>query len=188
LARIGSLFLEIFEMEQNIFQNPTLINSFDEYGRTPLHFAVNANNCAMIEYLLKNGADANQCDIQGTTPIHLAAINGSSQTLLTLLKFGKNLRLAKDMNGRTPLEWAKSRLARLKARVVSDSFESVGQISEELEAIISWLLQIVHQSSNEEDDRCSTFSSLERLQQMKQKLTQVESVDELGDLLSQLKI
>lgn len=95
------------------------------------------------------------------------------------------------MNGRTPLEWAKSRLARLKARVASDSFESVGQISEELEAIISWLLQIVHQSSDEEDDRCSTFSSLERLQQMKQmkqKLTQVESVDELGDLLSQLKI
>lgn len=45
----------------------------DKFGRTPLHFAVLANDTAKTQRLIASGMDVNSLDYEGQTPLHLAA-------------------------------------------------------------------------------------------------------------------
>ena len=74
---------------------------------TELHKAAYSNpSPAVLEVLLKAGADVNAEDEHGRTPLHLAAgKNPSPAVLEVLLKAGADVN-AKDPDGVTPLHWA----------------------------------------------------------------------------------
>lgn len=56
--------------------SPGLVDSRDEAGRTPLHWAARKNRNRVAELLLALGADANAIDNDGMCPMHLSAACG----------------------------------------------------------------------------------------------------------------
>ncbi|KAH6883536.1 ankyrin repeat-containing domain protein, partial [Thelonectria olida] len=60
-------------------------------GRTPLWFAAANEREAIIQLLLKNGADINMKDEKGRTPISYAAENGREAIAQLLLKNGADI-------------------------------------------------------------------------------------------------
>ena len=73
------------------------INSWDESGRTPLHYAAGHNeNPALIEALLAAGADLNAWDEKGPTPLHYAAGHSEKPAMIEALVAG-----GADRNART---------------------------------------------------------------------------------------
>lgn len=62
-----------------------LINTQDINGCTPLHIAVLTENQAIIEILIRLGADVNRPNHEGETPIFNAVRNNSSRFLINYL-------------------------------------------------------------------------------------------------------
>ncbi len=97
--------------------NPALANARDGLGRTPLHYAVFANQVASAERLLEAGAETSLASLKparlpnagavpaGMTPLHLAARNGSPGLVKALLFKSADVRAA-DADGNTPLHIA----------------------------------------------------------------------------------
>ncbi len=79
------------------------VNSQDEPGCTPLHWAVNedfkGSHRDMVELLIANGADVNAVDDIQTTPLHLASYKETAEILINA---GANVN-AQDHEGRTLL-------------------------------------------------------------------------------------
>lgn len=86
-------------------------------GRTPLHFAVENNDCEMVEQLLERGADVNVREKTGNTPLHFAAIGNASEVAELLLDRGAYVN-AQDSGGTTPLHNAASNNASSEAAEV----------------------------------------------------------------------
>ncbi|MDE2757944.1 MAG: ankyrin repeat domain-containing protein [Acidobacteriota bacterium] len=84
----------------------------DGFGRTPLHVAAWFNkNPAVIEFLLKAGADLEARDPDGDTPLHLAAwFNDNPAVIEALLKAGAD-REVRDRFGRIPWDYAQDGIA-----------------------------------------------------------------------------
>jgi len=73
---------------------------------TPLHMAAKNGNSAMIDLLLKAGADVQAATTTGTTPLMNAAASGHSEAVRLLLDHGADPN-AKDVNqGQTALMFA----------------------------------------------------------------------------------
>lgn len=79
-----------------------------ERGFTPIHFAANQGNCALIDILINEGkfnpnktTNAND----KLTPAHLIAMNGHLDAAKNLSKWGMDIN-AKDKSGKTPLHYA----------------------------------------------------------------------------------
>jgi ankyrin repeat protein len=66
------------------------LNAFDELGKTPLHYAVLGEHFAVIDYLLRNGADLNAHDERmiGDTPLGEAASTCSLKMARLLVESG----------------------------------------------------------------------------------------------------
>ena len=79
--------------------NGALVDAPDQFGRTPLHYAVRSS--AMVDLLLTAGADVNAADIFARTPLHEALPYPASVRLL--LEAGADIT-AEDFIGNTPLE------------------------------------------------------------------------------------
>ena len=81
--------------------NPSLVDSTDGNGLTPLHHAARVGDAALVEFLLDQGA---KTDPPGSpkTPLHLAAQNDRSEIVAVLVKRGAAIG-AKDDYGRTAL-------------------------------------------------------------------------------------
>ena len=60
---------------QDLFGREYPVNAFDELGKTPLHYAVEAEHLLVVDYLLRHGADINARDerVIGDTPLGEAA-------------------------------------------------------------------------------------------------------------------
>lgn len=88
------------------------INEIDEWGNTPLHWAAFFGHEDVINELLVTEVSlVNAPNMVGLTPLHFAVISKDSKTVVNMLlrqksHIGLNLD-AKDMYGRTPLDWAK---------------------------------------------------------------------------------
>ena len=85
------------------------INTTDNHGWTPLHFAVRYANPAMVQALLNKGAknSINQPLNNGCTPLHIAARHGTHEMVQELLKAGTTTSINQPNNdGITPLHLA----------------------------------------------------------------------------------
>jgi len=88
------------------------VNSKNDTGRTPLHYACSKALVSIVELLLAKGAKVNVADNYGVTPLHRAASNSNEKTLQItcriiemLLQKGANLD-AMDKHKQTPLQIA----------------------------------------------------------------------------------
>jgi len=81
------------------------VNCIDQTtGRTPLHFAAEAANSAMIEFLIRSGGILDTADASGLTPIHIASIVDSPDALNAIVKVvGSEVLNLSDVRGLTPL-------------------------------------------------------------------------------------
>lgn len=68
-ARVGN----VGRVAELLEQNPSLVNSQDASGNTPLHCAIGYFELGAVEKLLAYGADVNVPDANGTTPLHIVA-------------------------------------------------------------------------------------------------------------------
>jgi len=80
-AKTGS----IGELLQLIKTEPQNINQSDDYGWTPLHFAVRTGNEEAVLILLKNGAKVSNTNLRGSSPLHFAASLGFNRIIKALL-------------------------------------------------------------------------------------------------------
>jgi hypothetical protein len=79
----------------------------DDYGSTPLHYAVRwTDDPLVIMALLEAGADVNAIDAKGLTSLHLASSAHSNANIINALIMAGADVDARDMNGQTPLHRA----------------------------------------------------------------------------------
>jgi ankyrin repeat protein len=82
-------------------------NAVDEYGQTPLWWAVKNGHETIVKLLLANDkVDANAIDEYGETPLMWAAKNGHEAIVKLLLANNKVDAGSKEIDGRTPFSWA----------------------------------------------------------------------------------
>ena len=75
-------------------------------GVTPLFMACRSGSAAMIELLIKAGADAGAPDSVGTTPLMLAAASGSVEAVQVLIDHGADVNAKESAHGQTALMFA----------------------------------------------------------------------------------
>jgi ankyrin repeat protein len=73
---------------------------------TPLHLAGTVGHGAVVEALLRRGADPEATNANGTTPLHLAARGGSVDAVAALLDHGADVNAREFRWGQTPLMFA----------------------------------------------------------------------------------
>ncbi len=73
---------------------------------TPLFMACSNGNAAIVEALLKAGADVNSVKPNGTTALMLAAASGSAPAVKLLLDRGANVNAKESVHGQTALMFA----------------------------------------------------------------------------------
>jgi ankyrin repeat protein len=77
-----------------------------EGGITPLFMACTNGNAAIVETLLKAGADVNSVKPNGTTALMLAAASGNAQAVKILLDHGAKVDAKESVHGQTALMFA----------------------------------------------------------------------------------
>jgi len=89
--------------------DPTALSSVDEMGQTPLIWAANAGNLAVVNHLLLNTAgvvdNINTRGYLGNTAISRAARHGHVDVLHALLKHGANMEVCNNKQ-QYPLHFA----------------------------------------------------------------------------------
>jgi ankyrin repeat protein len=103
--------LDLDELKNLLQSNPSIANTMDEQGLTPLIFAIECIEdpeimTAIIKLLLEHGADPNQEDKEtGSTPLIAAIENNNIEIIKLLLEHGANLE-NQDEKMFTPLNCA----------------------------------------------------------------------------------
>ncbi len=92
-------------LKQKVEGDSALLESTNELGKTPLHYAVTFAQKDAMEYLIAQGADVSAADATGLTPLHVAAIVDVRGAARFLLDAGAAID-AKDRFGDTPLHSA----------------------------------------------------------------------------------
>jgi len=95
----------VHALEALLSANPQAVNSRDARRRTPLHWAVLANQESAALRLLGRGMRPDLADDRGRLPLHLAAEQGLTNLVRRLIQFTSPLDVADDQ-GRTPLHGA----------------------------------------------------------------------------------
>ncbi len=93
------------------------VNARNEYGKTPLHLAVDRGGIDIVELLIAKGADVNAQDNHGNTPLQAAAENGMKEYAELLIAKGADVN-AKDFLGKTALHKARTRYGKSAAEVL----------------------------------------------------------------------
>ncbi|KAK2142806.1 hypothetical protein LSH36_912g01016 [Paralvinella palmiformis] len=103
-AKAGDMEL----IKELISANPHAVNCRDLDGRhsTPLHFAGGYNRVAVVEFLLKHGADVQAKDKGGLVPLHNACSYGHYEVTQLLIEHGADVN-KKNRDGHTPLDLVK---------------------------------------------------------------------------------
>lgn len=75
----------------NLLKNGANQDNSDEYGWSPLHFAISLGDLEIVKILIDFGADVDLTDSTDTTPLHIASLNGYLPIVEQLIKAGVNL-------------------------------------------------------------------------------------------------
>ncbi|RBR26980.1 uncharacterized protein FIESC28_00248 [Fusarium coffeatum] len=97
------------------------ITAHGEAGMTPLYHASNAGCLEIVDFLLKEGVDAEVKDNNGRTPLAYAAMKGSQEVTRRLLGIGAVNPDSKDNEGKTPFYWAIFSTQGAVARILNDT-------------------------------------------------------------------
>lgn len=81
------------------------LDSTDNSGYTPLHYAAQNSSELTVQCLLDCGADFNMTASCGDTPLHVAAREGCDAIVALLIERGADVN-CRDSGGGTPLTWA----------------------------------------------------------------------------------
>ena len=73
---------------------------------TPLFMACRNGDAAMIDLLIKAGANPNSVDEHGTTPLMMAAAAGNADAVKVLIEHGGNVNAREGVHGQTALMFA----------------------------------------------------------------------------------
>ena len=100
-------FQDDVEMAQLLLQAGANVKAATREGAiTPLFMACTNGSAAMVERLLKAGADANSTKSNGTTALMIAAASGSADAVKVLLDHGADLKAKEAAHGQTALMFA----------------------------------------------------------------------------------
>ena len=102
-ARDGDLAAVIRLLDED----PSLLETTDDDGMTPLNRAALAGKSDIAAELIKRGADIHAGDVDNSQPLHCAAISGDTAIAGMLLSRGVGINI-RDDNGLTPLHFASS--------------------------------------------------------------------------------
>jgi len=93
------------QVKQLLSEDPNLINAKEQWGATPLHWAVRTGRTEVVHFLVEQGADLQAKDQFGRTCLHVAAENNRSGLITFLVAKGADIE---DQNqyGDTPLHEA----------------------------------------------------------------------------------
>ena len=92
-------------LKRKVEGDSAYLESKNELGKTPLHYAVTFAQKEAMEYLIAQGADVSAADATGLTPLHVAAIVDVRGAARLLLEAGAPIEV-KDRFGDTPLHSA----------------------------------------------------------------------------------
>jgi ankyrin repeat protein len=108
ICRISEQEPIMYNLLLRLFKGSTAnTNATDEDGRTPLSWAAENGNEAVVKVLLETGqVDADSKDNDGRTPLSWAAQNGNEAVVKVLLETGKVDADLKASSGQTPLSRA----------------------------------------------------------------------------------
>ena len=98
---------DLVKIKKLVKENPQVIHSIDENGRTALHWACRMDQLDITTFLIDNHSDVNKVDKKNIVPLHFAAANGNTEACEMLLN--KKAKIDKmNSSGDTPLHYAVS--------------------------------------------------------------------------------
>jgi ankyrin repeat protein len=79
---------DLNEVERLLSEDPSLVNSPDEDGRSPLHWACRGVHPQVVEALVGAGAEVNAKDVNDITPLHSLGSRGNVEAAKILIESG----------------------------------------------------------------------------------------------------
>jgi ankyrin repeat protein len=121
----------------------------NRYGVTPLYPATVNGNAAMIELLLKHGADPNAALPEGETALMTASRTGNADAVKVLASHGAGVNAKESWRGQTALMWAAAEnhvavLATLIERGADINARSMGGLTPLLYAVRAGRIEAVN--------------------------------------------
>jgi ankyrin repeat protein len=86
-----------------IESEPNSINTADEGGQTPLHYASGEGHIDIVRFLVSKGVDVNVRDDEGDTPLHYVADSGHTEIAKLLVSSGADVNVKSFYLNQTPL-------------------------------------------------------------------------------------
>jgi ankyrin repeat protein len=96
---------DVARVAAELDSNPSLIGTRNVLNDMPLHEAAQQSHQALVELLLKKGADVNATGNQDYTPLHYAAQEDAPELALLLIRHGADIE-KRTRQGATPLQLA----------------------------------------------------------------------------------
>lgn len=93
---------------RNLIARGGCVNAPGNFGKTPLHYAVESGQLKTVTFLLQNQANVNAQDGKGETPLHSAAREGHLE-IVQLLLHSHATRDKRNMYDQTPRDIANNR-------------------------------------------------------------------------------
>ncbi|KAK2946456.1 putative Ankyrin repeats (3 copies) [Blattamonas nauphoetae] len=106
-VRVACITGDLEGLKGLVAQDPTIVNTPFEYGKTALSIAASWGHTPICEFLLEKGANVNHSDDIGWTPLHWAAFTGSIDTCKSLLHRGADSTMENKAH-QTPLDFDKA--------------------------------------------------------------------------------
>ena len=103
LLCISPAFQSVLGPAEALLNAKADVNATDQFGHTPLVFAVREGHVEVAKLLLQHQADVNSSSLDGAVPLHVAAERGHATLLRVLLRMRADVH-AKGCDGLTALD------------------------------------------------------------------------------------